>query len=66
MNLNELITVPKILNVVDVSKITETNKDDFFFIGYAHLKAFLDSYYDYLAIIDIDLALAMNKTLKVP
>lgn len=46
-------------------KITESNKDDFV-IGFYHIKAFLDSYYDCLAITYIDLALEINKTSKVP
>lgn len=65
MNLNDLIMVMKILTIVDVSKIAKTNKDDFV-IGFANVKAFLNRYYDYLAITDIDLALAINKTSKVP
>lgn len=65
MNLNDFTTVTKILRVVDVSKITETNKDDFV-NGFAYIKSFLDRYYDYLAIIVIDLSLAIKKTSKVP
>lgn len=48
-----------ILNGVDVSKITETDKDDFV-IRLPHVKPFLDSYYDYLEIADIYLALTIN------
>lgn len=65
MNLNDLITVKKILCNVDVSKVAQENRNAFI-IGFAHIKTFLDSYYDYLAIKYIDLAMAVNKTSKVP
>ncbi|CAH1453467.1 unnamed protein product [Lactuca virosa] len=65
INLNDLITVTKILSNVDVSKITETNKDNFI-IGFTHIKVFTGNYYDYLAIIDIELATTVKKPLKVP
>lgn len=65
MNLNDHIIVTKILSYVDVTKIIETNNDPFI-VSFAHIKTFLDSYYKYLAITYIDLALFINKTLKVP
>lgn len=65
LNLSDLITVMKILSTLDVAKITETNKDAFAF-GFDHIKSFLDSHYDYLAIKDIDLSLDVSKTSKVP
>lgn len=65
MNLNGLISVTKILSVVGLSKLIETNKDDFV-VGVAHIKSFLDNYFDYLVVTDIELAIAINKTSKVP
>ena len=37
-----------------------------FIIGYAHIQSFKDCYFNHLAITYIDLAIAVNKTLKVP
>lgn len=65
MNLNDLINVTKILSHVDVSKLQKHKKDDFF-IGFAHIKAFIDNHYDCLAVTDIELAIAVNRTSKVP
>lgn len=65
MNLNDLITLSKMLSNVDILKKAETNRNALV-IGFGHAKAFLDSYYEYLAITDIDLTLAINKTSKVP
>lgn len=65
MNLNNLITISKILCIVDVLKVVDENRHAFI-LGYGQIKAFLDCYYEYLAITDIDLALAINKTSKVP
>lgn len=64
-NLNDLIIVSKILCNVDTSKVAEENSD-VFVLGYAHIKALLDCYYKYLAITDIDLSKAINKSSKVP
>ena len=50
MNLNDLVT--------------ETNKDDFL-IGFAHIKVF-NNYYECLVITYIELAIAVNKSPKVP
>ena len=65
MNLNDLISITNILINLDVSKIPETNRNDFI-LGFGHIKAFLDSYYEYLAITDNDLVIAIKKTVKVP
>lgn len=65
IDLNDLIMVTEILSNVDVAKTTQNNKDTLV-SGFARTKAFLDSYYEYLAIIDIDIALDINKTSKVP
>lgn len=57
--------VTKILISVDVSKLVKTNKE--VFIGwFAHIKAFVDSYYEYLANMDIDIAFAINKSSPMP
>lgn len=65
MNLNDWVTVTRILSNVGVSKLTETNKDDFL-IGFAHIKVFIDNYYDWIASTDIELTSAVNKPSKVP
>lgn len=65
MNLNDLVIVSNISSNVDKSKVSETSKHAFV-IGFGHINAFLDSYYEYLAITDIDLSLAINMTSNVP
>lgn len=65
MNLNDLIIVSKILCEVDSSQVIKENRNAFV-IGYAHIKAFIDCNYDYLVATDIDLAIAINKSSKVP
>ena len=65
MNLNELISVAKILSSVDVSKLQMTKKIDFL-IGFAHIKLFIDNYYDCLAMIDVELASAMGRQVTMP
>lgn len=63
MDINDLITISMILCDVDPSQINK-DKRKAFFIGYGYFKAFIDCYYDYLAVIDIDLAIAINETSK--
>lgn len=58
INLHELIYVARILKGVHVSKLQMSNKECFP-IGFAHIKLFIDNYYDCLAMKDVDLALAM-------
>lgn len=65
MNVNDLITVSKILCHIDYSKVAEENRDAFI-IGYAHNNTFLDYYYEYLVITNIGLAMEINKASKVP
>ena len=65
MNLNDLVIMTKILSNVDVMKLLENNKDDFL-IGFAHIKVFIDNYFDCLSITDIELAMVVNKISKVP
>lgn len=65
MNLNDLITVSKILCNVDISRAAAKNRKAFI-IGYTHIKSFIDCNYGYLAVNNIDLAMADNKTSKVP
>lgn len=64
IKLNGLVTVTSILSNVDVTKLPMNNKDDFI-IGFAHIRVFIYSYYDCLAIIDIELTIAINKSSKV-
>lgn len=42
-----------------------TSKEDFLII-YAHIKLFINNYYDYLTMTDVELALAMRKQIIVP
>ena len=65
MNLNDLINVAKILSTADVSKLQVNRKEDFL-IGFAHIKVFIHNYYDCLAMTDIELAMVVNRTSKVP
>lgn len=65
MKLNDLVVVTNIFSIVDVLKLTEANMDAFI-LGFSDIKTFLDGYYEYLAIIDIDLALVVNKAAKMP
>ena len=65
MNMNDLINVANILRSVDVSKLQVNNKEDFL-IGLAHIKLFIDKYYDCLALTDVQLAIAMGCQVKVP
>lgn len=53
INLNDLIIVSDILGNMGASKVTKENKHAFI-LGCAHIKAFLECYFDYLAISDID------------
>ena len=65
MNVNKLITVAKILNGIDESKLQGTNKEDYL-LGLAHIKLFIDNYYDCLALTDVELALTIGKEINVP
>lgn len=65
MNLNDLLNVEKILSYVDVLKLQANKKEDFV-IGFAHIKLFINDYYDCLGMTDVELALAMNRTVTVP
>lgn len=58
MNPNDLIIVANILSEVDVSKLQVNNKEDFL-LGFAHIKLFIDNYYDCLALTDVELTLEM-------
>lgn len=64
MNIIYLITI-SIFCDVEPSQIDEDKRKPFA-IGYGHIKAFIDFYYDSLAVIEIDIAMAMNMTSKVP
>lgn len=52
------ITNFPLMNLYDL--ITEENKKAFV-IGYAYIKVFLDFYFHYLAITDVDLAMTLTK-----
>ena len=58
MNLNDLICVSKNLSGVDASKLQVTSKE-YFLLGFAHIKLFIDNYYDCLALTDVELTLEM-------
>lgn len=60
MNLHDLIYVAKILKGSNVSKLQLTSKE-YFLIGFSHIKLFVGNYYEYLALIDVELALAIGK-----
>lgn len=64
MNINDLINGMKTLTTFDVSMLQENNKDDFL-IGFSHIKVFIDNYYDCMEVMDIELAMAVNRTSKV-
>lgn len=64
VNVNDLIIISNILCYVDASQVAKGNRNTFI-IGYGHIKAFIDCYYDYFAIIDIELAMEINKRSKV-
>ena len=42
-----------------------TRKEDSL-IGFAHIKLFIDNYYEYLALTDVELAMAVGKQITVP
>lgn len=65
MNLNDLIIVARILKGMDVLNLQMTSKEDFL-IEFAHIKLFINNYYDCLAMIDVELYLAMGRQVTVP
>ena len=65
MNIHDLICAARNLKGIDVSKIQLTRKEDFL-IGLAHIKLFIDNYYEYLALADVELALANGKQIALP
>ena len=65
MNLNDLITVAKILKVNSETKLQGTSKEDFM-LGLAHIKIFIDNYFNCLALTDVELALTIGKRITVP
>lgn len=60
MNLSDLITTMNILSQVDKSQISGEYQETFF-LEYAHIKAFIDCYYDYRVVTYVDLAMAIKK-----
>lgn len=64
MNLNDLIQLARILKGIDAMKLQGTSKDEYP-LGLAHIKLFIDNYYDCLALTDVELALAMGKEITV-
>ena len=65
MNVYDLISVARILKGTDASKLHLINKEDFLH-GFTQSKLFIDNYYEYLALTDIELVLAINKKITVP
>lgn len=39
---------------------------EYFFLGFARIKLFIDNYYDCLALTDVELALVMGKQINLP
>lgn len=64
MNLNGLIQVARILKGVDHMKLQGTSKEGFV-LGHAHVKLFIDNYYDCLALSDIEMELAIRRKVTV-
>lgn len=65
MNSNDLIYVATILKGTNVLKL-QLSSIEYALIGFAHIKLFIDNYYEYHALIDVDLALAVGKQITVP
>lgn len=65
INLNDLISVARILKGVDISNLQMKNKEEFL-IRYVDIMLFIDNYYDFLPLIDVELALAKGKQVSVP
>ena len=55
MNLHDLITVAKILKDIGESKLQGTSKEDYLLV-LAHIKPFIDNYFDCLALTIVKLA----------
>ena len=65
MNLHDLICVARILKGTNFSMFQLTNKEDFL-IGFAHIKLFIDNYYENLTLADVELTLAIGNEITVP
>ena len=65
MNLNDLIQVAFILKDMEENKLKGYDTDVFRF-GFAHIKIFIDNYYDCLALTDEELASGLGRKVTVP
>ncbi|KAL7617007.1 hypothetical protein Lser_V15G03290 [Lactuca serriola] len=65
MNLNDLIQVALILKEMEENKFNRYDTNVFKF-GFAHIKKFIDNYYDCLALTDEELASVRGKQVTVP
>ena len=64
MNLNDLIQVALLLKEMEASQLKGTDKE-VFRLGLAHIKIFIDNYYDCLALTDEELASSMDRKVSV-
>ena len=65
MNLYELIQVALLLKDKNVSHLQGTDPE-VFRLGLAHIKLFIDNYYECLALTDVELATEKGLEVKVP
>ncbi|KAL7604923.1 hypothetical protein Lser_V15G18161 [Lactuca serriola] len=65
MNYNDLIQVALILKHMEENKL-KGSETDVFKVGFAHVKTFIDNYFDCLALTDEELANVLGREVKVP
>ncbi|KAL7604851.1 hypothetical protein Lser_V15G19577 [Lactuca serriola] len=65
MNCNDLIQVALILKHMEENKL-KGSETDVFKVGFAHVKTFIDNYFDCLALTDEELANVLGREVKVP
>ncbi|KAL7609165.1 hypothetical protein Lser_V15G10960 [Lactuca serriola] len=65
MNCNDLIQVALILKHMEENNL-KGSETDVFKVGFAHVKTFIDNYFDCLALTDEELANVLGREVKVP
>ncbi|KAL7609544.1 hypothetical protein Lser_V15G13888 [Lactuca serriola] len=65
MNCNDLIQVALILKHMEENKL-KGSETDVFKVGFAHVKTYIDNYFDCLALTDEELANVLGREVKVP
>ncbi|KAL7607644.1 hypothetical protein Lser_V15G16187 [Lactuca serriola] len=65
MNCNDLIQVALILKNMEENKL-KGSETDVFKVGFAHVKTYIDNYFDCLALTDEELANVLGREVKVP